>query len=209
MRIIDISWPVSPSMTEYKDRRTVAFTQVKTIEQNGARESAITLNVHTGTHVDAPSHFLPDGKTIDQTSLSLLVGRCLVLDCIHIQGALTAQNLEPYKSRIEPGDIVLLKTKNSDLSATAPFDTEFVFLEASGARFLVDAAVKAIGIDYLGIERGQVNHDTHEIVLAKGIPIIEGLRLKDVIPGRYQAVIAPLLLHGLDAAPARAFLMQE
>jgi len=209
MKIIDISWPVSPTVTEYKDRRTVAFTHAKIFERDGVRESVLTMNVHTGTHVDAPAHFLPYGETIDATPLMSLVGSCVVLDCTDTQNMITAEYLERYADFCGAGDIVLLKTTNSDEPVAGTFNKNFVFLSASGAQFLADREVKAVGIDYLGIERGQVDHATHAILLSRNIPIIEGLRLAAVSAGKYHVCIAPLLLQGLEAAPARAFLIQE
>jgi arylformamidase len=209
VKIIDISWPVSPTVTEYKDRRTVAFTHTKIFEKDGVRESVISMNVHTGTHVDAPAHFLLHGATIDATPLMSLVGPCVVLNCTDVKDAITAEHLERYADLCSSGDIVLLKTTNSDEPVAGSFNKNFVFLAASGAQFLADLEVKAVGIDYLGIERGQADHATHEILLLREIPIIEGLRLGSVQAGNYHACIAPLLLQGLEAAPARAFLIQE
>jgi len=209
VKIIDISWPVSPTVTEYKDRRTVTFDAAKIFERDGVRESIITMNVHTGTHVDAPAHFLSHGATIDATPLSALVGPCVVLDCTDIKDAITADHLERYADLCGAGDIVLLKTINSDEPVAGLFNKNFIFLAESGAQFLADLEVKAVGIDYLGIERGQADHATHEILLSRGVPIIEGLRLGSVQAGNYHVCIAPLLLHGLEASPARAFLIQE
>jgi arylformamidase len=209
MKIIDISWPISPTVTEYKDRRTVRLEAAKTFEKDGVRESVISMNVHTGTHVDAPAHFLLHGGSIDATPLTSLVGPCVVLDCTDIKDAITAEDLERYADLCSAGDIVLLKTLNSDEPADGPFNKNFIFLAASGAQFLADLEVKAVGIDYLGIERGQADHATHEILLSRGMPIIEGLRLAAAQPGRYHVCVAPLLLQGLAAAPARAFLIEE
>jgi arylformamidase len=209
MNIIDISWPVSENITEYKDRITVSFPQVKKFDRDGARESIMSMNVHTGTHVDAPAHFLAQGATIDATPLTSLVGPCIVLDCTNIKDGITDVHLTAVSDALERNDIVLLKTRNSELSPTAPFNPAFVFLAASGAKFLLDHGVKAVGIDYLGVERSQPDHATHVTLLGNGIPIIEGLRLAAVQPGRYNAVIAPLLLLGCEAAPARAFLVSE
>ena len=209
MKIIDISWPISPTVTEYKDRRTVTFDAAKIFERDGVRESVISMNVHTGTHVDAPAHFLQHGSTIDTTPLVSLVGSCVVLDCTDVKDAITAEHLELYADLCGAGDIVLLKTINSDEPAEGPFNKNFVFLSGSGAQFLADIEVKAVGIDYLGIERGQADHATHEILLSRSIPIIEGLRLAAVQAGNYFVCVAPLLVQGLEAAPARAFLIEE
>lgn len=209
MKIIDISWPISKTVTEYKDRRTVSFDAVKTFEKDGVRESLISMNVHTGTHVDAPAHFLKNGDTIDAMPLTSLVGACVVFDCTEIHDAITAEHLEHHATLCKTGDIVLLKTTNSNEPVDGPFNKNFVFLARSGAQFLANLEVKAVGLDYLGIERGQADHATHRILFEKGIPIIEGIRLADVQAGRYHVCIAPLLLQGLEASPARAFLIQE
>lgn len=209
MKIIDISWPISPLVTEYKDRRTVVFDAVKTFERDGARETIITMNVHTGTHVDAPAHFLKGGAGIEATPLSSLVGAAVVLDLAMVSEEITADDLEPLVDLIQKEDIVLLKTANSAEPIAGTFNKKFVFLAASGAELLANLQVKAVVIDYLGIERGQPDHATHKILLTKDIPIIEGVRLAYVHQGRYQVVIAPLLLQGVEAAPARVFLIQE
>lgn len=204
--IIDISWPISPSMTSYKNSKPVIITQTRTLETGGMRETNISCNSHSGTHVDAPSHKLADGKTIDQIPLENLIGPAVVLDLTHIDNAITDEDLKSYT--LDQGDIVLLKTKNSALADDAPFFSEFVYLAASGAALLAYMGVKAVGIDYLGIERNSPAHETHTTLLSKNIPIIEGLRLALTAPGRYQLYCLPLASLGIEAAPARAILMK-
>ncbi len=203
--IIDISWPISEGMTAYKDKKTVTFTAKKEFDRDKARETLLTLNAHSGTHIDAPSHFLQDGGTIDQLNLESVCGPCLVVDCTSVTEHITADDLKDVE--IAPGMIVLFKTKNSEKSPENPFDPAFIYLEKSGAEYLASQKVKAVGIDYLGIERNQPDHETHTILLEKHIPIIEGLRLGEVTPGQYQLFCLPLALRGLEAAPARAILL--
>lgn len=205
-KIIDISWPISPSMTAYKDRSIVTFTQTKIFEKDHAREATILLGTHSGTHVDAPAHFLEHGNMLDQTDLKSLIGPCKVLDLTGIQEKIIAEDL--YKFDIRENDRILLKTKNSFLDPHARFDSLFVYLEKSGAEYLVSKKIKSIGIDYLGIERDQPDHATHAILLEKNIPIIEGLRLGHVEPGDYFLCCLPLLLQDLEAAPARVVLLR-
>ena len=207
MKIIDISWPVCQDTTEYKDRKTVLFKQNKIFEQDSARDSQITMNSHTGTHVDAPSHFLKDGKTIDQVNLQNCIGPCKVLDFTGVKEGVTKADLQKYD--IKKNDIILLKTKNSFLLDTAPFEKEFIFLKDCGAQYLADKKIKAVGIDYLGLERGQEGHSSHTDLMKKDIVIIEGLRLGHVVPGDYFFVCLPIRVVGLDAAPARAILVRE
>ena len=207
MKIYDISWPISNDTTEYKNKKTVAFEQLKDFDKDGVRESKICLGTHTGTHIDAPAHFLKDGKTVDEISLDRLIGRSQVLDLTTVIEKITADDLEKFE--LHEGEIILLKTANSAQSITDPFQTNFIYLDASGARYLADKKVKAVGIDYLGIERGDPEHTTHTTLMHADIVIIEGLRLSHVQAGEYFFVCLPLDLIGLEAAPARAILMCE
>lgn len=207
MEIIDISWPISSATTGYKDRKVVEFHERKTFAKDGFRESTITVDSHSGTHIDAPFHFLSDGKTIDQLNLASVVGKAQVIDCMTVSDAITREFLE--EQNIQQGDIILLKTINSQKNATDTFSPDFIYLHSSGAQYLAEKKVKAVGIDYLGIERGQPGHPTHLELMKNNIAIIEGLRLNAVSAGSYQFVCLPLYVIGLEAAPARAILITE
>jgi arylformamidase len=205
-KIIDISWPIKPGMTEYKNQAKVKFLPTKTIEQNNAREHDLVLTTHTGTHVDAPAHFLENGACLDELNLTSFMGQCRVFDLTYVQEKITESDL--FNLTINPGEMVLFKTKNSLLDCCAKASTDFIYLDASAAVFLVSKNIKAVGVDYLGIERCQPNHETHKALLEAGVVIIEGLRLKDVLPGDYFLSCLPLKLSGLEAAPVRAVLIE-
>jgi arylformamidase len=207
VRIIDISWPISSATTGYKDKKVVNVTDVKNFNKDGVRETNITVSSHTGTHVDAPSHFLKDGKTIDQINLDRLMGQAIVIDLSNVTDAITREHLLAHASVINKNDIVLLKTTNSLTQPTEPFTPHFIYLHVSGARYLAEQQIKAVGIDYLGIERSQPNHETHTELFTHDVVIIEGLRLGHVKPGRYEFYCLPLAVIGLEAAPARAILL--
>lgn len=209
MKIFDISWPVSKATTGYKDRYVVGIDEVRNFNQDGVRETTIHLNSHSGTHVDAPSHFLKEGKTIDEMSLDRLIGDCVVIDMTTCAERITRDCLLAHESEIVEGAIVLFRTTNSDLSPTDKFNPHFVYLEASGAVYLAEKKVKAVGIDYLGIEHSQPGHPTHETLLNADIVVVEGLRLRHVQPGNYFFVCLPLNMIGTEAAPARAVLMTK
>jgi arylformamidase len=209
MKLLDISWPITTATTGYKDRHIVSLEQLKDFDKDGVRESKIALYSHTGTHVDAPSHFLRDGKTIDEVELERLTGTCVVLDLMEVEDAITMELLEQFDDLIAPDEIVLLKTSNSLLEATAPFNPHFVYLHQSGARYLIEKGIKAVGIDYLGIERGDSNHTTHTLLMHADVAIIEGLRLAHVDAGEYPFMCLPLNVIGAEAAPARAVLLVE
>jgi arylformamidase len=138
-------------------------------------------------------------------SLQSCVGHCQVIDCTAVTDAITAEFLATCD--IAPGMFVLFKTKNSFRSATDSFWYDFVYVDAGAAQWLVDHGVKGVGIDYLGIERNQPEHETHKILLESYTPIIEGLRLGHVEPGSYYFMCLPLLIPMAAAAPARAILM--
>lgn len=206
MKIFDISWPISADTTAYKDRKTVEFKPIKSFESDKVRESLITLGAHSGTHIDAPSHFQKDGKSIDQLDLSHVIGPCKVFDMSSVTDGITQDHLENLD--IQAHDIVLFKTSNSAAHPTQAFNPHFIFLEISGAQYLAQRKIKAVGIDYLGIERGQAGHLTHKALFDHNITIIEGLRLQAVSQGSYFLCCLPLALVGLEAAPARAVLIE-
>lgn len=204
--IIDISWPITPGMTSYKDSKPVTLIHNKIFERDGVRDSSISCNMHTGTHVDAPAHFLADGRAIETVPLYKLIGPCLVIDCTMLEEKITANDLEPYDKKLND-IIVLFKTTCSLDKPTAPFRHDFTYVDHTAAQFLVDHRARAVGIDSLGIERNQPNHQTHAILLRAEIPIIEGLRLGHITAGVYQFICLPLAINGLEAAPARAVLL--
>jgi arylformamidase len=207
MRVIDISWPISKATTGYKDRAIIDFEEVKNFNRDGARETIIHMSAHSGTHIDAPSHFLRDGKTIDELTIDRFIGDCLVLDMTTCAERITRDCLMAHDKQIMEGDIVLLRTTNSDIPPTDKFSPHFVYLEASGAQYLAEKKIKAVGIDYLGIEHSQQGHPTHEILMHADVTIIEGLRLGHVQPDNYLFICLPLYMIGLEAAPARAILV--
>lgn len=205
-KIIDISWPLTNGMQEYKDRKSVKLEQINTIETKGSRDFLLCMNNHTGTHVDGPSHMLPMGKNLSELGLEKLIGPAVVIDCTSSLEKVTVDVLKGIP--LIPEIIVLLQTKNSFRSASEHFDTNFIYLDTVAAEYLVAQKVKAVGIDYLGIERNQPDHQTHKVLLQHDIPIIEGLRLAHVQAGNYMFFCLPLLLENVDSAPARAVLQE-
>ena len=206
MKIIDISWPIKNDTTTYKNKNTLKIKHTKTFSKDKARESQITISTHTGTHIDAPSHFLKTGKTIDKLDLNKINSKCRV---IHIKNKNTITVEDLKNKKIKKDEIILLKTKNSNLKQNTKFNKNFTYLTKEAAKFLTKSKIKAIGIDYLGIERDQPSHETHKILLKNNIPIIEGLRLKNTKEKTYQLICLPLNLIGLEAAPARAILIEK
>src|SRR6202023_245204 len=127
---------------------------------------------------------------------------CKVLDLTLVAERITRDAFTNFDHMIKENDIVLLKTTNSDISPTNKFSPHFIYLEVSGAQYLIEKKIKAVGIDYLGIEHSQHGHPTHENLMHADISIIEGLRLGHVKAGEYFFVCLPLYTIGLEAAPA-------
>lgn len=169
-----------------------------------ANVSAINMSVHTGTHIDAPAHFIANGYDISQVPLEHLTGETLVLD-IKNHEAVTAQELMFH--HIVSGDRILFKTANSETDWTnQPFNENYVYLDSTAAIYLRNKGVVCVGIDYLSIARYDDGETVHRILLEKGITVIEGLNLSNVEPGRYEMVCLPLKIQGADGAPARVLL---
>jgi len=203
-RIIDISMTIHEGMQVYKNKeeKKPKIYNTSNHETGRVHESRIDIDVHCGTHVDAPLHMLAGGETIETIGLERLVGPARVLDLTHVEDAITKDDLVPHG--IQRGERILFKTKNS---LTDEFLWDFVYLREDGAQYLIERGVILAGTDGLGIERAQPEYTTHRPLLKNGIVIVEGLRLAHVEPGSYWLVIAPLKLTGIDAAPARAFLI--
>ena len=107
MTIIDISWPITPQMTAYKNESSVQYTAIRTLEKDNVRKTGITLDSHTGTHVDAPPHFLSNGATTEQLKLDRIIGNCVVIDMTHVQDTISAEDIEEYD--LAGCDILYLK----------------------------------------------------------------------------------------------------
>lgn len=200
MKIYDVTGAIFEGMTVYKNKPEKQ-PRIKPVTNGYVTESRIELDVHTGTHVDAPLHMVTDGERFETIALDKLVGNCKVLDLTHAEDRITRADLESFD--IGPDDFLLFKTKNSWDEA---FSFEFVYLAQDGAEYLSSIGVRGVGTDALGIERSQVGHPTHKALFASQVIIIEGLRLKDVPQGEFFMVAAPLKLIGTDAAPARVLL---
>jgi len=203
MVIYDISMEIHEDMMVYKNKESKKPIREVFLnyQDNGINESKIFMDLHTGTHIDAPYHMLADGETIEKMDVSKLICKVKVLDLSDVDDRITDRDLQ--KKDILENEFLLLKTKNS---FTDKYVTDFVFLDKSGAAYLKDRGVQGIGIDALGIERSQPDHATHKILMGSGCIIIEGLRLKDIPEGDYIMYALPLKIRGGDGAPARVVL---
>ena len=205
MKPIDISVPIHHAMTVYRGNPSVRIRAAMTLATDGVSLSEICLGSHTGTHVDAPNHFIKGGRGVDRLDLSLFLGPAWVADLRAVKTEIGAEALEA--ARIPRGTSrVLFRTRNSHLWHPArPFTTGFVYLASDGADWLVERGVRLVGIDYLSIEGFHVaGAPTHKRLLGAGIPIVEGLNLFRIPPGRWQMAALPLRIEDGDAGLTRA-----
>lgn len=202
---IDATLPVRPGMVTWPGDPEVVVTPICTLEADGAVVSRWTLGSHSGTHIDAPRHFIEGGRGVDEVEPWRLVGPCRVLDLVGLSPVVRRRDLEPFGPM--PGERLLLKTGGGASLRADEFVPSFVALDEDAARLLAEADVALVGIDALSIEPLHAEgHPAHHALLSRGIPIVEGLDLTAVEPGEWDLVLLPLRLEGGDAAPARALL---
>jgi len=172
--------------------------------------SAYSLGAHSGTHVDAPMHFVAGGAPIDKVPLDRLIGPARVIEIADDVQAITAAELGKHDWRGAPR--ILFRTRSSIHSwMTSPlFHRDFAYIAPDAAQLLADANVQLVGIDYLSAEQfGAPTPRAHQILLGKGIPIVEGLLLTGVRAGDYELIVLPMKVGGHEGAPARAVLRRR
>ncbi|HEY8722909.1 MAG TPA: cyclase family protein [Gaiellaceae bacterium] len=207
MNYIDISRPVGPETPLWPGSPGVNLVPLMQVASGDvANISRIDIEAHTGTHIDAPRHFVDAGETVDALSLDLLIGEVMVAE---VQGnEIGADELERLALPAGTRRLLLRTGASHDASFdSAPFRQDFPALKADAARWVVAQGIELIGIDYLSIQRYDDPPDVHHVLLNAGVVILEGLRLADVEPGVYTLVCLPLHIIGAEAAPARAILL--
>lgn len=209
MRIHDISVPLRPDMPTYLGEPGPNL-EFRSLLSKGDQYTLSTLSLgsHTGTHVDAPRHFLDGAPAVDAIPLDALAGPAHVAEFggdTHITAAdLDAMDIPADCQRL------LLKTPNGRFWDDPDFHTDFVALAPDAARTLAERGIRLVGIDYMSIEGFDVErYEVHETLLASGVVILEGVDLRRVSPGGYFLVCAPLNVVGAEGAPARAFLIDQ
>jgi arylformamidase len=202
----DVTVPVRPGIVVYPGDPPYEITRVASITDGApANLSAISCTAHTGTHVDAPVHFLPGGGGVETLSLDAMTGPASVVDARAVEGNIDAETLRTLE--VPAGaERVLFRTRNSALWRRRLFDADYVALTEDAAKELAARGVRLVGIDYLSVAPYDDPAPTHVALLRAGVVILEGLDLSAVEPGPYTLTCLPLLLEGLDGAPARVLL---
>lgn len=202
--IIDISRPIHRGMVIYPSNPELEIEQLKSSTSSSVL-SKITIGSHTGTHVDAPTHALDNGKGVDEIPLSSVVGPCRVLDMTSVTDGIMRKDLEDRG--IQSGERILFKTQNS-LRGYDTFYDDFIYVSPEAAIYLAQIDVVCVGIDSLSIkQRGNPDNTPHTALLEKKIAIIEGINLAEVTEDEYFLVAQPLRLQGVDGSPVRALLL--
>lgn len=205
MELIDISVAIRPEMVTYPGDPAVRLARVSSIPDGaGYNLSRLDFGVHSGTHVDAPLHFIEGAPAAESLPLEVLVGPAHVVDATSVEKHLSAVALAGLALPSEP-ERILFKTRNSELWARDSFSDDFVSLTVDGASALIELGIRLVGIDYLSIG----DEGAHHALLGAGVVAIEGLDLRGVEPGRYTLICAPLRLVGAEGAPARAILIRD
>ncbi len=190
-----VRWVTSPPFELIERRR------MRRGDHNNS--SALSMSVHSGTHMDAPFHFVPDGATIDSLPLELFIGPALVC-AVDAGRYITAEHIAAMD--LESETRILFKTRNSRLLHQPAYDPDFVAFSAEAAQALVARGVKLVGLDYLSVAHADEQVQVHRAFLDHGVALLEGIDLSEVDPGHYELICFPIRLRGLDGAPCRAVL---
>lgn len=211
MKIYDITLTITPELPVWPGDVKVRLERVKKIEEGAADNlSIISMGVHTGTHMDAPYHFVADGKKIDELPMEMMIGPVQVVQIPDEIDLITADVLKTVK--IDPNiKRILFKTRNSHWweKGEIKFQTGFVGINEDAAQVLVQVGMVLVGLDYLSVAPFGNGKPTHDILLQAGMTLLEGVNLAKVSPGEYTIYSLPMKLGATEGAPARVILIKE
>ena len=211
MEIIDLTHNLENGMPMYPGDPAPSFEDVGRVERDGFAASQYRFFNHIGTHVDAPSHRIQDGDTLDEIELGRLVTDALTLDFRgHQKGALTLADVETQLAKIRPGDLLFICSGNDRNWGTESYWTDWCYPDPDASRAIIERGVSGIGFD--GPSADPVDTETfelHQVWLGAGRVIIENLSNLDRLPERTRVVVAPIKVRGANGAPARAFALTE
>jgi len=190
-----VRWVTAPPF-ELTERRRMGKG-----DQNNS--SALNMSVHSGTHIDAPFHFVDGGATIDELPLQLFIGPVLVY-AVDAERYITKEHVD--KITLQGETRVLFKTRNSGLLHQPEYDPNFVAFSVEAAEALVERGVRLVGLDYLSVAHADEQVPVHRAFLDHGVVLLEGIDLSAVEPGRYELMCFPMRILGSDGAPCRAVL---
>ena len=209
VKIYDVSLPIKNDMLVWPGDPPVSIEQKTSVVKHGVRLSMFSFSSHTGTHVDAPNHFVKNGTGVDKITLKKLFGECIVVDLTKIDH----QEILPSDlkgAKVKKGTRILFKTGNYKYLHGSKFPDSYVSLSLEAAEYLSKKEVYLVGIDFLGIEkRKNRSHPVHKTLLKNGIVNVEGLDLSNVPAGKYTIICMPLKVVDADGSPSRVLLIKE
>lgn len=207
MKIIDISLPLNNQTVIYPGNVPLEISVHHEMPAHATHLSKIVMGSHTGTHIDAPAHAVIGGANLDQIPLATLIGPCRVLDFSEVKESVKTEDLKKFSPK--KGERLLAKTSNSK-GGFEKFYDDYIYLDGDAADYLVSIGIALFGIDYFSIKkRGGKDHRPHTSLLAKGIPIVEGIDLSKVEAGEYNLFCLPLRFTGIEGGPVRAILTKN
>lgn len=206
--IYDISVILGEQSIDYPGDTAYSRNMVDTIQKNGVCDlSRLELSAHSGTHIDTPSHFISNAKSVDQYEIDQFILPAVIIE-VSDPNAVRGSDLN--NASLQPGDAVLFRTNNSvsRCCCSGTFSKKFVYLSKEAAAVCVEKKLALVGIDYITIEEyGNDSFDTHKTLLKNGILVLEGIDLYHVPIGRYTLLCLPLKMKGAEASPVRAVLL--
>ena len=205
MRIYDVTVPLSSEVPAFPGDPPFEIQHLHRIGQGSAYAlSRIAMGSHSGTHVDAPAHFIRGGATVDELPLEILLGKARVVE-LRVSARIEREDLEALD--LSDDLRVLLKTRMSGQLRQPAFQEDHTYLTPDAAVYLAQIGIKLVGIDYLSIEKfGSEDYASHRALLTAGVVIVEGLDLSEVEAGEYEMACLPLRVVGAEGAPARVVL---
>jgi arylformamidase len=210
-RLIDVSVRLGDGLPTWPGSSGFGARRVRSIAGGDtANVTEIGMDVHSGTHVEGPLHFLADGASLDSLPLETFLGPVWVDEVSADSDAVTASLLASLEIP-DPADRLLLRTRNSGLweSSGGEFRPDYVGLTPDAAHWIADRGMQLVGVDYLSVQRYVDGPETHRTLLRAGVAILEGLNLSGVERGWYTLICLPLRLTGTEASPVRAVLIDE
>jgi arylformamidase len=205
----DISVPIRNGMVTFEGDPLVHLQRASSMDQGAVcNVSRLDFGVHSGTHIDAPVHFIDGAAGVEAVPVDALVGPAHVVDARAVDGPFDRSAIEALG--IPAGtERLLFRSRNSDLWNEPAFTGAFSGVTRDGAEALIDLGVRLVGIDYLSIAPFGDPTPTHVALLSAGVVIVEGLDLRAVEPGAYDLICLPVLIPGSDGGPARAIIRQR
>jgi arylformamidase len=208
MRIYDVSVPLSGALPTFPGDPPFELQSICKIGPASPYAlSRIACGSHTGTHVDAPAHFIAGGAAVDELPLEILMGKARVVELAE-SDSIAREHLEALD--LSDDLRLLIKTRMSGQPREPEFRSDYSYLTTEAAVYLAQIGIKLVGTDCCSIEQfGNHDYPAHRALLSAGVVIVEGLDLAEVEPGEYEMACLPLRVVGADGAPARVVLKER